>query len=495
MAQIVKLRRSSVIGKKPTNSQLELGELSINTADGKVYFAKSGSLGPTIEELVSTNTVNTGSIFLTGDITGSIFTGSFKGDGSKLYNVPASGVTGLQLNQISSGSYTASISEQGGFQINTDTAITGTLSVSGNLYATSSHAISASYAANAVIVSGSNKYLYQTTPATTWSFQHDLGYKYPTINVFDSNDNVIIPSNIHVIDSNNLEVYFTSNQIGTVVATIGGNGSSGTSGTSGSSGISGVDGSSGTSGINGTSGTNGSSGTSGTSGSSGISGVDGSSGTSGTNGTGGLIQHFSAANTWSVVHNLGTDYPLVTVWDNNKNVIIPSQITSVDGNTVTVIFSSPVDGYVNVAKGGHFISGSVNYSNVGSDITPADSTYNLGSLTNPWGDIYVSTGSIYIGEMAKMGGVSQVVSGSVTLIDLGVYNGSNFDYIVKSGMNMRGGNIAAVWNGTNSSYNEINTTDLGNTSPVDFSISNDGKLNVSVSSGTWTIEIIYRALG
>ena len=186
---------------------------------------------------------------------------------------------------------------------------------------------------------------------------------------------------------------------------------------------------------------------------------------------------------------------MVTVWDNNKNVIIPSQITSVDGNTVTVIFSSPVDGYVNVAKGGHFISGSVNYSNVGSDITPADSTYNLGSLTNPWGDIYVSTGSIYIGEMAKMGGVSQVVSGSVTLIDLGVYNGSNFDYIVKSGMNMRGGNIAAVWNGTNSSYNEINTTDLGNTSPVDFSISNDGKLNVSVSSGTWTIEIIYRALG
>ena len=545
MAQIVKLRRSSVIGKKPTNAQLELGELSINTADGKVYFAKSGSLGPSIEELVSTNTVNTGSLYLTGDITGSIFTGSFKGDGSNLYNVPASGVTGLQLNRISSGSYTASISEQGGFQINTDTAITGTLSVSGDLYATSSHAISASYAANAVTVSGSNKYLYQTTPATTWSFQHDLGYKYPTINVFDSNDNVIIPSNIHVINSNNLEVYFTSNQTGTVVATIGGNGSSGTSGTSGSSGISGVNGSSGTSGINGSSGT---SGTSGTSGSSGSTGTSGTSGTSGTDGTGGLVQYFASSTTWSVSHNLGTNYPLVNIWDSNNHIVIPKEITTIDGDTIEVTFSSPIAGYVNVAKGGHFVSGSVNYTNVGSDIIPAlNSTYDLGSLNFQWKDIYVSTGSIYVGGIKAIGvnennqivigtqvfnttgttgntttttitglltledeltlsntgsnvqshiGVaSSVVSGSATLIDLGLFYGANFDYVVKNGSNMKCGNIASVWNGSNSSHNELNTTDLGDTSPVSFDVTNNGLLNVVVSSGTWTVQVHYRALG
>ena len=95
MAQIVKLRRSSVSGQKPTNSNLQLGELALNTTDGKVYMAKSGSLGPTVEELISTNTVNTGSINLIGDITGSIFTGSFKGDGSRLYNIPLSGITNL----------------------------------------------------------------------------------------------------------------------------------------------------------------------------------------------------------------------------------------------------------------------------------------------------------------------------------------------------------------------------------------------------------------
>ena len=133
MAQIVKLRRSSVIGKKPTNAQLELGELSINTSDGKVYFAKSGSLGPSVEELVSTNTVNTGSIYLTDNVTASFFTGSFIGDGHSLYNIPASGVTGLELYKITSGSVSASISPNRGLEINTNTTITGSLNVTGSV--------------------------------------------------------------------------------------------------------------------------------------------------------------------------------------------------------------------------------------------------------------------------------------------------------------------------------------------------------------------------
>ncbi len=95
MAQIVKLRRSSVSGQKPTNSNLQLGELALNTTDGKVFMAVSGSLGPTVEELISTNTVNTGSIHLVGDVTASNFTGSFKGDGGGLYNIPLTGVTNL----------------------------------------------------------------------------------------------------------------------------------------------------------------------------------------------------------------------------------------------------------------------------------------------------------------------------------------------------------------------------------------------------------------
>ena len=41
MAQTIKLRRSATAGAKPTTSQLELGEVAINTYDGKMYIKKS----------------------------------------------------------------------------------------------------------------------------------------------------------------------------------------------------------------------------------------------------------------------------------------------------------------------------------------------------------------------------------------------------------------------------------------------------------------------
>ena len=40
MSTTIKLRRSAVPGRVPTTSQLELGEIAINTADGKLYFKK-----------------------------------------------------------------------------------------------------------------------------------------------------------------------------------------------------------------------------------------------------------------------------------------------------------------------------------------------------------------------------------------------------------------------------------------------------------------------
>ena len=60
---------------------------------------------------------------------------------------------------------------------------------------------------------------------------------------------------------------------------------------------------------------------------------------------------------------------------------------------------------------------------------------------------------------------------------------------------MKCGNIASIWNGSISSHNELNTTDLGDTSPVSFDVTNNGLLNVVVSSGTWKVEVHYRALG
>ena len=71
MPQIVQLKRSALSGKVPGTGSLNLGELAINTFDGKIYLRRSGSTD-TVQEVITTNVVNTGSIFLTGAITASI---------------------------------------------------------------------------------------------------------------------------------------------------------------------------------------------------------------------------------------------------------------------------------------------------------------------------------------------------------------------------------------------------------------------------------------
>lgn len=196
MAQIIRLRRSSVSGQKPTNSNLELGELALNTTDGKAFMAKSGSLGTSIEELIITNASNTGSINLSGSITlegvqtitGSLIvtdglgyidtgliaqnsdliltsgsnlhvqdtgyiSGSFRGDGSQLINIPISGVTGLNTTRIADGNATASISNTEGLRINTSTDITGSLKVSGSIYGDGSNLTNVGYTEKVFYVS------------------------------------------------------------------------------------------------------------------------------------------------------------------------------------------------------------------------------------------------------------------------------------------------------------------------------------------------------
>jgi predicted acyltransferase (DUF342 family) len=195
MAQIIKHRRGLIGGVKnltARNGELIIASGSIDNLSGPFVFIGSpnavdegvagafnsvsklytGTAAPTItaatygsgldgtpfyasgnKSLYILNNSNVGNsrIDLTGNIEGntisgvtinklqstavsaSFFTGSFKGDGAALYNVPASGVTGLELNQIGQGSVTASITQATGLRINTNTEVTGTLKVTGNV--------------------------------------------------------------------------------------------------------------------------------------------------------------------------------------------------------------------------------------------------------------------------------------------------------------------------------------------------------------------------
>ena len=70
MAQVVKLKRTAVAGKVPSTSNLELGELAINTYDGKIFFQRDNGT-PSIQQVVTTNSSITGALDIHGDITAS----------------------------------------------------------------------------------------------------------------------------------------------------------------------------------------------------------------------------------------------------------------------------------------------------------------------------------------------------------------------------------------------------------------------------------------
>ena len=80
MAQTIKLKRSATAGNAPTTSQLSLGEIAINTTDGKLFIKRSVSGTESIVEVGSTASflplsggTLTGSIDVTGStsVTGS----------------------------------------------------------------------------------------------------------------------------------------------------------------------------------------------------------------------------------------------------------------------------------------------------------------------------------------------------------------------------------------------------------------------------------------
>jgi hypothetical protein len=79
------LKRNLVSGNVPTTASIALGELAINTADGKLFLKKSSSLGESIEAAVTTNTTTNGNVNLLGNlliIGRSSFSGSVNYSGS-----------------------------------------------------------------------------------------------------------------------------------------------------------------------------------------------------------------------------------------------------------------------------------------------------------------------------------------------------------------------------------------------------------------------------
>jgi len=122
----IRIRRSATPNKVPETSQLQLGELAINTFDGKLFLEQDQTSGSGIATVIAVNPwgVGIGSLaydtyFTAGDVgigttnptvkldvrgdvnvSGTLTATAFVGDGSGLQNVPSS--LGIDTNTTSS---------------------------------------------------------------------------------------------------------------------------------------------------------------------------------------------------------------------------------------------------------------------------------------------------------------------------------------------------------------------------------------------------------
>jgi hypothetical protein len=217
----------------------------------------------------------------------------------------------------------------------------------------------------------------------------------------------------------------------------------------------------------------------------------------------------SASTTWTVTHNLGERYPAIVVFDSSGNVIIPTNISAQSTSTLVVTFSSAQTGKVSATVGGGLPHISASYEGrvlaVYNDepiwkagiISGSQQLGNLGFATTGSNTFYGNqtiSGTTTI-NIATLGSKCVTISSNTAIFDLGDFDGANFDYVVKNGSNMRAGMIMSAWDGSNSVYNETSTMDMGSTTGVTFTVSGLGVLNANISSGTWAVEVLYRALG
>jgi len=142
-----------------TSSVFLLGPETYNDLGNEIYLTQNRiPKGTGIEHLNDSNISDNGSVVsinsnaeITGSLTVSqaVSASSFSGSGANLFGIPASGIVGLNLSQISSGSVSASISPNGGLQVNTNVTAT---SFTGSLFGTASwanNATTASFVQNA----------------------------------------------------------------------------------------------------------------------------------------------------------------------------------------------------------------------------------------------------------------------------------------------------------------------------------------------------------
>lgn len=75
------------------------------------------------------------------------------------------------------------------------------------------------------------------------------------------------------------------------------------------------------------------------------------------------FQTFTSSLSWSFQHNLGTFYPVITVYDQNRNIIIPETVTNTSLSSSLVLFTYPQAGTITATVGGGLPAISSSFAN------------------------------------------------------------------------------------------------------------------------------------
>jgi len=338
MAQVVKLKRTSVQGRIPSTSNIALGELAINTYDGKLYLKKDSGT-PSIIQLatqdsfdlftssydsryvnLSGNSTIGGNLTISGDLT---VEGTTTTIDSTTLNI---GDNTLELNY--GGSQTT-----GGILVKD---ATGSSTVSGSLLWDSSNDFWK------VGKLGSESEVITTSNIVT---------NLPTGTVSGSSQISLSGFNTSQL-SENTNLYYTDVRVKTKLdadSVISGSNLDGMTVSGSFSGSFQGDGSN-------------------------LTGLS-------VDQVATVTDTFSNVTSKVVTHNFGTKNVIVTVYGDDDSYFIPNSIVTTNTNQVTVTFASSESGRIVVAKGGHVVQGVSSDSNL---LDGEDGTYylNYGNFTS-----------------------------------------------------------------------------------------------------------------
>jgi|TARA_R110002096_G_scaffold28931_4_gene87442 hypothetical protein len=344
MAQVVKLKRTSVEGRKPTTSNIELGELAINTFDGKIYFEKDNG-SPSIIEVSTeqsyyhyTSSFDSRYVNLTGNE-------SIAGNKTFSNNVIISGDLSVEGTTTTIDSTTVNIGDNtlelnyGGSQTSGGILVkdaTGSSTVSGSLLwdSTNDYWKLGKLGSESEVIIASN--IVENLPTGTVSGSSQISLSGFNTSQLSENTNLYYTDTRVKAKLNTESVLSGSNLDGMTVS-----GSFSGSFQGDGSDLTGLS-------------------------------VDQ---------VATVTDTFTDVTSKVVTHNFGTKNVIVTVYGDDDGYFIPNSIVTTNTNQVTVTFASTESGRIVVAKGGHVVQGVSSDSNL---LDGEDGTHylNYGNFTS-----------------------------------------------------------------------------------------------------------------